>query len=268
MTSATHYRSGAAAVARGYGTGWVSLDVDADAPPAEITLRPEQVIQGRLFDVQGRPAPGVKVSVEGMGQPDRRPDHPAEFIEGPHFWQGHRPKSPAGWPAPALSDAGGRFEIRGIGQGVRVLLMADDPRFARQRIVVDTDSSGPTKQMNAAMEPAKLITGRVTYTDTGKPVAHAGLEITAFRGGPGYSNQYETDAEGRFRANPISTDRYVVSVFAPRGQPYLNATSGMIEWAKGTIEHHVDLSLERGTLIRGKVIEQGSGHPVPGAMLR
>jgi RNA polymerase sigma factor (sigma-70 family) len=267
MSSATHYIVGAAAVARGYGTGWVNLDVDADAPVAEITLRPEQVIVGRLFDLQGRPAAGVRVSVEGMGYPDRRPHRPPEYIEGVHFWQGHQTKSPEAWPDPAITDADGRFELRGIGQGVRVLLMADDPRFARQRIVVDTDSSAQSKSITAALEPAKVIAGRVTYADTGKPVPHAAIEIVAFRGGPGYSNQFETDADGQFRANPLSTDRYTVSVLAPAGQPYLNVTSGMIDWTKGTVEHRVDLRLQRGTVIRGKVTEKGSGRPVGGAIL-
>ena len=58
---------GAVALAPGYGAGWVELDPDADQPAADITLRPEQVIQGRLFDVQGRPARGVTVSVASMG---------------------------------------------------------------------------------------------------------------------------------------------------------------------------------------------------------
>ncbi len=59
-SSAKHHRVGATAIAPGYGVGWADLDVDADQPTVEITLRPEQVIQGRLFDVQGRPAQGVR----------------------------------------------------------------------------------------------------------------------------------------------------------------------------------------------------------------
>ncbi len=50
-------------MAPGYGVGWVTLDPDDDQPTAEISLRPEQVIHGRLFDVQGRPVPDVRVSV-------------------------------------------------------------------------------------------------------------------------------------------------------------------------------------------------------------
>ena len=54
-SSSRHHQVGAVAVAPGYGAGWAELDPDADQPVADITLRPEQVIQGRLFDVN-RPA--------------------------------------------------------------------------------------------------------------------------------------------------------------------------------------------------------------------
>ncbi len=146
--------------------------------------------------------------------------------------------------------------------------MAEDPRFARQRLIIDTDGTDEAQPVSAAMEPAKVITGRVTYADTGKPVPHASLEIIAYRGGPGYTNAFETDAEGVFRANPISTDRYLVMVFAPEGQPYLNVGTGIFAWPKGQVEHRVNLVLRRGTVIRGKVTEEGSGRPVAGAALR
>jgi hypothetical protein len=62
-TSSSRYDTfGAVAIAPGYGAGWIALDPDADEPTADITLRPEQVIQGRLFDLQGRPARGVTVT--------------------------------------------------------------------------------------------------------------------------------------------------------------------------------------------------------------
>ena len=57
-------------MAPGYGVGWVTLDPDDDQPAAEISLRPEQVIHGRLFDVQGRPVPDVRISVASI-QSDR-----------------------------------------------------------------------------------------------------------------------------------------------------------------------------------------------------
>jgi RNA polymerase sigma factor (sigma-70 family) len=84
-SSSIHFEVGAVAVAPGFGAGWVDLDLDADQPVAEITLRPEQVIQGRLFDVQGQPVQGVSVSVEAMGHFRRKPDSIPEELDGPHF---------------------------------------------------------------------------------------------------------------------------------------------------------------------------------------
>ncbi len=54
------------ALAPGYGVGWLKVDADADEPAGEITLEPEQVIEGRLFDVQGRPVQGATVSVSSI----------------------------------------------------------------------------------------------------------------------------------------------------------------------------------------------------------
>ncbi len=146
ISSATHYMIGAAARAPGFGMGWVDLGVDADQPAADIALKPEQVIEGRLFDIKGRVVPGVRVAVEGMGHPQRGPDaNLPEFIEGPHLWGGAYAKTPPAWPASAVSDAEGRFTIRGVGRDLRALLMADDPEYARQRFVVDTPTgaTGP-----------------------------------------------------------------------------------------------------------------------------
>ena len=57
------------------------------------------------------------------------------------------------------------------------------------------------------------------------------------------------------------------AVEAPDGQPYLSTGSGIFEWTKGTFERRVDLVLRRGVMLRGKVVEEGSGRPVDGAAL-
>ena len=67
-----------------------------------------------------------------------------------------------------------------------------------------------TKNVTMAVEPARIITGRVTYADTGKPAPHAVVEHVdpAIDGSSAWAGDFETDAEGRFRANPGSADRY------------------------------------------------------------
>ncbi len=161
----------------GYGAAWIDLDPDADQPRGEITLRPEQVIQGRLFDVQGRPARGVEVSVQSMGRVVRRDAGAArDTLDGRVLWHVHDKDLPA-WPRPVNTDAEGRFTLRGVGQGLRVMLLVHDLRFARQFIPIDTDNTLGPKQLTMALEPAKIIKGRVTYADTARPVPHAWLNV-------------------------------------------------------------------------------------------
>ncbi len=270
ITSATHHMIGVTAMAPGFGMGWVDLGVDAEQPSAEVTLRPEQIVVGRIFDIQGRVVPGVKVTVEGVGHTKVGPEVLPDNIEGPYFLGGGT-NPPIAWPAPVVTDHEGRFTIRGIGQGLRVLLMADDPEYARQRIVVDTDDAPESKPVRVALQPAKVFTGRITYADTGKPVAHAPIEIWAYVGGPAYTSRHETDDQGYYRANPVATDRYGVLVYAPEGQPYMNASAGgndPLLWPKGAREKRIDLALRRGAVIRGKIVEEGTNRPVEGAALR
>ncbi len=126
------------------------------------------------------------------------------------------------------------------------------------------DEASDSKQVTLALQPAQIITGRVTYADTGKPVPHAELSVRADRDGVGTSTEFQADADGRFRMNPSPGDHFVVRAYPPKGQPYLIALRSF-DWPTGTVEYSVDLALSRGVLIRGKVTERGSREPVPGA---
>jgi hypothetical protein len=170
------------------------------------------------------------------------------------------------WPKPATTDAEGRFTVHGVGRGLQTTLSVTDSRFATQMFEVETDGFPDAKSVTMALRPAQIITGRVTYADTGKPVPHASLIVNARGGGQRGTRaiHFETDADGRFRANPSPGDEFIVNTGPHAGQPYLGASKSF-EWPKGAIEHSVDLSLPRGVLIRGKVTEEGSHHPVAGA---
>jgi hypothetical protein len=267
-TTSRHYQVGAVAIAPGYGAGWVELDPDAGQPAADITLRPEQVIRGRLFDVQGRPAQGVDVSVESMGTiVAGSPDMTLNETVGPYFFR-VQPGDLLAWPDPAKSDADGRFTIRGAGRNIRVGLAIDHPKFARQRTHVDTDGFSETKNVTMAVEPARIFSGRVTYADSGKPAPHAvvGISIQRDDGGSFWAGDFETDAEGRFHANPGSGHRYLLSSFPPEREPYLNVGKNL-DWPRAAIEHSLELVLSRGILVRGRVTEEGSGKPIAGARI-
>ena len=255
----------AIAHAPGYGIGWAALDPDRAQPAAEISLRPEQAITGRVLDQQGRPASGVLVSVSSI-LTDRVTSGPSqERYDGPYFGQTRVNDLPA-WPRPATTDANGRFELRGVGRRLQAQLNIIDPRFALQTIEVKTDDAPVAKAVEIVVQPAKRFNGRVTYADTGQPVPRAIVNIAA--GGAGQrgfrATRVQTDDDGRFQANPWAGDRFFVSAIPPQGTPYLVA-SKRVEWPKGAVEQSVGLALPRGVRIRGKVTEEPSKLPVAGA---
>ncbi len=259
---------GVVAFAPGFGAGWVALDADAEQPSADISVRREQLIDVRLFDLQGRPAQGVTVSVRAIRKIlERNPVASLERLEGPAFWTNYASDLP-GWPKPMITDAEGRFSLRGIGREVRVSLAVSDPRFAQQDILIETDDPGDAKQFTMALQPPRIISGRVTYADTGKPVPHASIFVGAEAAGQRLlrSTRLQADDEGRFRANPSPGDRFRVGATPPAGQPYMSVNK-TFDWPKGAVEHPVDLVLSRGMLIHGKVTERGSIKPVAGARL-
>ena len=212
----------AVALAAGYGIGWAELDPDADRPDADIKLNPEQVIRGRLFDLQGRPARGVTLSVfrvqrlllrdSDNSDPQRR------RFEGPLYWWTRVNDWPA-WPKPATTDADGRFSIHGVGRGLQASLCVIDSRFALERIDVETNNSPDAKSVTMALRPAQIITGRVTYADTGKPVPRVPIIVSAMNEGSNATRPtyFQTDADGRYRTNPAARRRIHCQRHSSRG---------------------------------------------------
>jgi protocatechuate 3,4-dioxygenase beta subunit len=267
-TSSSHHEGfGAVALAPGYGVGWVELDPDDEQPAAEITLRPEQVVNGRLFDLQGRPVPGVTLSVASISR-DLPPAPAGGRRRTDNIYYGSSdPNDFPAWPRPTITDAEGRFIVRGVGRNLHATLIGRHPRFALQRIMVDTDSTPGSKTITAALAPSQILNVRVTYADTGEPVPHAPLLVSASQGRVAQIDEAETDDHGRARLNSWPADRaYGVFAYPPSGQPYIMA-HGSIEWPKGAVEWSLDLALRRGILIHGKVTEEGSGKPVAGALV-
>src|SRR5262249_36100956 len=119
-------------------------------------------------------------------------------------------------------------------------------------------------EVTLSLAPAQRIEGRVTYEDTGKPVAGAHLNLSAFREFVGKDASVRTDAQGRFAINPYPGKSYLIRAGAPSGEPYLSVQK-RIEWPKGAARQVVDFALPRGVEVRGKILEAASGKAVPGA---
>jgi hypothetical protein len=262
----------ALAGAAGPGTafGCVELHPDAPAPSAEIRLQPEQVIRGKLVDINGRPAAGVAVQVDTVYGSSPLPG--ARF-DSPDFGStavlSVLPVALRAWPKAVTTDAQGRFTFTGIGRGLAVWLSVHDPRYAQHRFVLEGGDRADGKDVSLALHPSTIIEGRVLAADTGRPIPDAVISTKASFGmfGAMFTTRFRADGQGRFRINPSAGDYFRVRAIPPTGQAYLPGEAEF-EWTKAAVKKELDLNVPRGVLIRGKVTEQGTGRPVPGAGVR
>jgi hypothetical protein len=237
--------------------GWHLLKPDAGPTQVAIKLLPEEIIRGRLIDLQGQPAAGVKVSLTYVGKSANG------MFNGVSF---HRPPQEVPqWPEAAVTDADGRFTIRGVNRAQGLGLWIQDDRFAPQRLQVKENQ----QEVSLSLAPAQIIEGTVVYADTEKPVAHARLTVYSsdqeYGGGGGLDGR--ADSRGRFRLNPYSGKWFEVAAYAPDGDPYLTLQK-RFAWTKGAVKSELKLALPRGVLVRGQVTEAGTGKPVAGVSVQ
>ena len=272
-SSARYYAVYALAGAAGPGTafGSVSLHPDAEQPTAEVHLQPEQVIRGKLLDVNGQPAAEVEVGLksvytESSSLEGGRFDSPA-FALG-YVWT----RSPGGlnaWPKPVATDAQGRFAFAGVGRGLHAGLAIHDPRFAQQHFEFPATDRDPAKEVSLALRPSTIIEGSVRTADTGQAVPDAVISVRASSGVGGgmFPTRFRADGQGRFRINPFAGDYFRMRAYPSEGQPYL-VREADLQWTKGAVRKQIDITLPRGVLIRGRVTEQGTGRSVAGASVQ
>jgi len=247
----------AIATAPDFGLGWVNLSADTEQPAADIRLRPEQIIRGKLVDVNGQPATGVELQVASVGKPTKD-----GLFDGVNMGNDPLPEGLRVWPRPVTTDDQGRFTLAGIGRDLSVNLYFDDLRFAQQWLRTQTDDQEGPKDLRLALQPATSIEGRVLTADTGKPVPGALVQE-----GRGAGTRVRSDDQGRFTINFTPRKQFQIEAIPPEGQPYLihkedfKGTKEMVKMVK-------DVKLPRGVLIRGKVLEEKTGRPLADASVQ
>jgi RNA polymerase sigma factor (sigma-70 family) len=254
--------------APGYALGRKSLEDEAEKGEVEVRLNQEEAVRGRLVDLQGQPAAGVKVHVLGFsaGMAPNSDLQKKVLHAGFH----EVPEGLRLWPAAATTDAKGRFVLHGLRPDWNITIALRDKDQARQELSLKAQDKGKAEEVTLALAPVRIIEGTVTYEDTGKPVANARLVTVAFdREKRRYQDSYwQTDAKGRFRALPHVTNVYILAAYPPAGEPYLSSWKE-VQWPKAPVtKREVSLKLVRGILVRGTVTEAASGKPVAGAYIQ
>ncbi|MHC5544006.1 peptidase associated/transthyretin-like domain-containing protein, partial [Singulisphaera rosea] len=242
----------------GQGLAEAILEPDEDRPEVTLRLVPEQVVRGRLLDLQGLAAGKVNLRVIEA------------WREKPEGWWLNLPQAPQGIPSElpgqATSDDQGYFTLRGFGTGLKFRMEVIDDRFARQELRVEDIEPGKDKEVALALAPAHWIEGTVTFEDTGKPAPGANLTIQVLNREHDMRREWYsavTDADGRYRINTAQGKLYNIFTYPPSGVPYLFLSSQ--HTATDAVKQEVNLALHRGILVEGKITETPSGRPVAGA---
>ncbi len=130
----------------------------------------------------------------------------------------------------------------------------------------------PGEEAVLPLAPAQIFEGVVRLEDTGEPAPHARLTVFSSQQeqiGSWYGLPGKADAQGRYRINPHPGVRFWITAYPPDGVPYLVGIRKIrdINRNDGALVKQVDVSLPRGVLVRGRVVEAVTKSPIGGAMI-
>jgi protocatechuate 3,4-dioxygenase beta subunit len=208
-------------------------------------------LTGTVTDGAGMPVAGALVSAQlEKGLPDRALSRDA----GAGTSDGGSPSWSVSPPAPYPTGPDGRFAIDGLEPGryrLRVTgtgLLAAELRFV------------PVPSDEARVVVARQISIEGTVTDGGKPVltATVGLRGEAIGG----TLETKTDTHGAFHVPNLPEGRY--QIFAYQGA-LAARTVRVARLGSGPFEA-VELRLEAGAIVVGRVIDRGEGTPLAAAI--
>jgi RNA polymerase sigma factor (sigma-70 family) len=290
------------AVADGFGLGIPRMDGAGPSSDKEVALQlaDDVPLDGRGIDLQGKPIAGVTVRVRGVRGP-RRGDLGA-FLdalrtqkEGYDVQNGllaglHHPYMPLNFDGifpPVVTDAAGKFRIRGIGRERVADLLIEAPAIESKYVYALT-RPGPRIEVPShkrakwtalmthygssfdhVAAPSKPVVGVVRDKDTGAPLAGAVVSANVLPGGfidQRMAFEAVTDRAGRYRITgmPRGKDGSLQTT-APPSLPYLNSLQPIIE-TPGLDPMTVDFSLKRGVWIDVRVTDKATGKGVPGSI--
>lgn len=262
-------------LAAGQGVAWQHLHAPP-TQPLELSLPAERKVAGRLTEPDGRPAKRVHVRVREIADL-AAPWRPS--LESP----GYLELESSDVPLQAVTDADGKFVLRGLPAGIRATVVVDDRRYRRREsCIATTDEQQPALTewptgrrggqptvlrvhswyAQIEVERAYRILGRVVFADTGQPAVGAGCDGRLTSSPPvGIA-----DADGRFTLDGLPPGKFRLHVTPPADRPYLGVDS-TLELTGDDYEVEHTIELPRGELIHGRVVDADNGRGIGGATI-
>ena len=124
-----------------------------------------------------------------------------------------------------------------------------DLRYVRQSVGVDPARIPASGETTVALQPSRLIEGRVLDADTGRPIPNAVISASGMVQNEHaygiFQSKFRADDQGRFAINPAICDDYTLTAFPTGGEPYLSREVEL-KWTKGTVKATRDIKLKRG----------------------
>jgi|GEM_PF-766575 len=270
------------ATADGFGPVWVNASTPPllGSPPADrLTLRlakDDVAIEGRILSTEGRPVAGAKVQPILLHYRQTR-----ELVHIPWDSKESAPGMRGGNPGvqnlipEVVSDADGRFTLKGIGRDRMVEVVVSGPNITSRSLEIETrpgpmrtlDGHGPMRQgrmppkrirFGARFEyvaaPGRTLVGVVRERDSGRPIPGALINFCE-----------ATDAPGRFRLEGLPyEDKITFHVYPPEGLPYFSREVTVEAKGADLKPLTADVELTKGILLRGRLTDEKSGRPIRG----
>lgn len=287
------------AKADGYGLDFVMPGTNT---PAEVTfqLTKDVPIRGRLIDPQGKAVTGAAVQVRSVAV--YGDDSVQPFLDvwkkRTHFRQGAATEKRSWWNqseqfCTVTTDTDGRFEITGMGGERFVGLKVSGGGRAETDVHVITRAGFDPKPFNdvtlglrppngfeklswaynpllsapdftLAVEPEKLIRGRLTDATTGQPREGVEVMIDQDDGNWRYRSKAATDADGRYELR--GARKWGTYELRTMVDPTTGHLPCRIE-VKDTIGYEpvvADVACPKGVVVTGTVRNKATGEPVAG----
>jgi protocatechuate 3,4-dioxygenase beta subunit len=287
-----------AATAANFGAGWVNLVPDSKRDDLTIHLVDDAVpITGQIVDLEGKPVPGATLRVLQINAAPGEDLGP--WLEAAKNKKGlslaleqeYLPRFTVALCPEATTDAEGRFRLTGIGRNRLVRAQLHGPTIAswymhiltrpgKAILVVEHEGHPEYREPSTVTTyygssfrhvaaPTKPIVGVVRDKDTKKPLAGVTVQSYKLANSPYHGEDIvrtTTDAQGRYRLTGLPKgDSNKIMIVPPDDLPYIAIHTGVPD-SPGLDPVTVDVEMNRGVWIEGKLTDKVTGKPIPGGV--